>query len=526
MPTELFAARAEDVGVTVAASDPGVSRIVDRLDGLPLAIELAAARIRGLSVAEIEQRLAERFRLLRGSRRGRVERHQTLWNTVAWSHQLLDPQERLVFDRLAVFSGGFTLEAATAVCAGDGVDGGDVEESILGLVERSMVLAEPTSSGTRYRLLETLRQFGEAKLIDDDTIDQYRLRHARWYANFATAAADRAHGVDGIEWCRRLLSEIDNYRAVVYSDDLVSARRVVAALSFFATASQSYEYVDWVPHVLEPPAPTDHDWIECALWGMMATHFVERAETRAHILSLLDRDAITPDRLRYVWLWDQYTAALGRHEPLEPFLQPLFDAASTLEDDWWRVVFTGQALLLTTLAGDLPLAGTLAHQLASDPARITVPLAETVVSQGEGWYRRAIGDATALDCFERSRRVSAECGFSLLEQAAASQQVPLLIDAGDLEAARRQIRHAIAGHIRGGDHLTLWQSLHYLVRLLVEVGEHDTAAEIWAELRDRGDWTETAVRAALEAQLGPPGQPKLTDNQLITRVATLMAEHD
>ena len=186
-----------------------------RLDGLPLAIELAAARTRGLSVADIEQRLAERFRLLRGSTRGRVDRHQTLWNTVAWSHQLLEKVERLVFDRLAVFAGGFTLEAAIQVCAGDGVDPVDVEDAVLGLVERSMVLAEPSRDGTRYRLLETLRQYGETQLVDNDTIDVFRLRHARWFADFARSAADGVRGA-GIEWNRRLLAEFGNYRAVVY----------------------------------------------------------------------------------------------------------------------------------------------------------------------------------------------------------------------------------------------------------------------------------------------------------------------
>ena len=206
---ELFAARAEDAGVTVAASDPAVGRIVARLDGLPLAIELAAARTRGLSVAEIEQRLAERFRLLRGSRRGRVERHQTLWNTVAWSHQLLDPQSN---DWCSIGSpcspGVSRSRPPPQVCAGDGVDRGEVEDAILGLVERSMVLAEPSSDGTRYRLLETLRQFGEAQLVDNDTIDLFRLRHARWFADFAHGAADGARGVDGIEWCRRLLRRV------------------------------------------------------------------------------------------------------------------------------------------------------------------------------------------------------------------------------------------------------------------------------------------------------------------------------
>ena len=193
---ELFATRAQAAGAEVAVVDAGVHRIVERLDGLPLAIELAAARTRGLSIAEIEARLAERFRLLWGSTRGRVERHQTLWNTVAWSHQLLEETERIMFDRLSVFAGGFTLEAAAAVCATDGVDGLDVEDAVLGLVDRSMVLAEPGRDGTRYRLLETLRQFGETQLLDADQTDEIRGLHARWYAEFAQKAGSGAKGPD------------------------------------------------------------------------------------------------------------------------------------------------------------------------------------------------------------------------------------------------------------------------------------------------------------------------------------------
>jgi predicted ATPase len=195
-----------------------------------LAIELAAARTRALSVADIEQRLTERFRLLRGSSRGRVERHQTLWNTVAWSHQLLEETERLVFDRLSVFAGGFTLEAATSVCATEAAEEFDVQGAVFGLVERSMVVAEVGGDGTRYRLLETLRQFGETQLLDDDTIDLFRGRHARWYGEFARTAGEGSKGADGIVWSRRLRAEFDNYRAVIYGNDIVSARRTLSNL--------------------------------------------------------------------------------------------------------------------------------------------------------------------------------------------------------------------------------------------------------------------------------------------------------
>jgi predicted ATPase/class 3 adenylate cyclase len=520
----LFAARADDAGITLSAADPGVGRIVARLDGLPLAIELAAARTRGLSVAEIEHRLAERFRLLRGSSRGRVERHQTLWNTVAWSHQLLDKGERRVFDRLAIFAGGFSIEAATAVCAGDGVDPLDVEDAVLGLVDRSMVLVEPSPDGTRYRLLETLRQFGESQLIDDDTIDEYRLRHGRWYAQFARRAADGVGGVDGISWNRRLMVEVGNYRAVVYGPDLESARRIVASLTIFPILSQSYECIDWALAVIDPPAPEDLDWMGCALWGIYATHFVARSENRARIVALVDPDAIPPGVLSYAWLNDHASIAIAEGEPLVPYLQPMLDIATGIDDGYWRLVVSGQTSLLAVLAGDLPFAASIWERLAGDPARGTTPLGEAVLAYYQGVYLAAIGDARARECFERCRLVGAECGWSLLEQLAGSQQVPLLIDAGDLSAARLRMIEGISGHIRTGAHLTLWISLHHFVRLLIELDYHDHAVEIWAELQDRAGWNDPAQRADLEARLGPPGTPHLTDDELIARISELIVE--
>jgi hypothetical protein len=503
-----------------------VARIVARLDGLPLAIELAAARTRGLSVADIEQRLTERFRLLRGSSRGRVERHQTLWSTVAWSHQLLDKTERAVFDRLAVFAGGFTLDAAAAVCAGDDVDPVDVEDAILALVERSMALVEPSRDGTRYRLLETLRQFGEAQLVDDDTIDEFRLRHARWYADFAETAADAISGADGIKWSRRLLAEFGNYRAVVYGPDLASARRIVASLTMFPTLSQSYEYIDWVLEILDPPAPADLDWIRCAMWGMFTTHFVARSEARARIVAGVDPEAIPPGVLRYTWLTDQASIAIAKGESPAPFLQAMLDSASTIEDAFWRLGLSGHTSLLAVLAGDLPFAATIWQRLSLDPARGAIPLLEAWLPYFEGVYLAAIGDARALDCLERAHRLCAECGWPGLEHLAGSQQVSLLIDAGELSAARQRMIEAISGHIRAGDHLTLWQSCHQLVRLFAELDRLDEAGEIWAELRDRGGWSDPSLRADLEARLGPPGTPRLTDDELIARISALIANLD
>ena len=140
----LFRDRAQAAGARGELDMETLARLSRRLDGMPLAIELAAARCGSMSPEEIERRLDDRFRLLRGSRRGRMERHQTLRNTVAWSYELLEPLERQVFDRLSAFAGGFTLEAAQAVAGGDDIDELDVEDAIASLVARSMVLASDT----------------------------------------------------------------------------------------------------------------------------------------------------------------------------------------------------------------------------------------------------------------------------------------------------------------------------------------------------------------------------------------------
>ncbi len=184
----LFRDRAQAAGARGELNMEILARLSRRLDGMPLAIELAAARCGSMSVEEIEKRLDDRFRLLRGSRRGRMERHQTLRNTVAWSYDLLEPLERQVFDRLSVFASGFTLEAAQAVAGGNDIDELDVEDAVASLVARSMVLASITEDGTRYRLLETLRQFGEEQLVTAGDVAKVQGRHVRFFAGFMARA--------------------------------------------------------------------------------------------------------------------------------------------------------------------------------------------------------------------------------------------------------------------------------------------------------------------------------------------------
>ena len=172
---ELFVARARAVVAGFAVHDEAdsaaVTEICRRLDGIPLAIELAAARMVSMNPAEVVQRLSDRFRLLSGSRRG-LERHQTLRHAVQWSYDLLDDDERAVLDRCSVFAGGFDVAAATHVCGDVGFDEYTVLDLLDSLVRKSLVTTEQISGHTRYAMLETIRQFAEDQLAATGSIER------------------------------------------------------------------------------------------------------------------------------------------------------------------------------------------------------------------------------------------------------------------------------------------------------------------------------------------------------------------
>ena len=164
-----------------------IAEICRRLDGIPLAIELAAARVRAMSPAQIRDRLNERFRLLTGGARRALERHQTLRHAVQWSYDLLTPAERMVLARTSAFYGGFSLEAAESVCAGGEIAAADILDIFDSLVRKSLVNVERSGAGIRYGLLETIRQFAEEQLVAMSEAESVRARHARYFADDADA---------------------------------------------------------------------------------------------------------------------------------------------------------------------------------------------------------------------------------------------------------------------------------------------------------------------------------------------------
>ncbi|MEY2420976.1 MAG: hypothetical protein QOI95_1043 [Acidimicrobiaceae bacterium] len=191
------------------ANAAAIAEICHRLDGMPLAIELAAARIRVFTPERIAAGLHDRFRLLTGGARTAVQRQQTLRSSVDWSHDLLTEPEQTVFRRLSVFAGSFDFEAAEAVSSGDGIDAHQVLDLLALLVDKSLVLAYEIEGESRYRLLETVRQYGLDKLVDAGEPDDVRRRHRNHYLNYAVRTANTGRSADRL---RALEREFDNIR--------------------------------------------------------------------------------------------------------------------------------------------------------------------------------------------------------------------------------------------------------------------------------------------------------------------------
>jgi predicted ATPase/DNA-binding CsgD family transcriptional regulator len=214
----LFAERAEAVvpGFTVTEENrETVERICRRLDGLPLGIELAAVRLRALSVQQLLDRLDDRFRLLSSGSRAVLPRHQTLRALIDWSYGLCTEPERLLWERVSVFSGGLDLDAAEQVCAGDGIAREDVLDLVVGLVDKSVLVREDHPQTVRYRLLETIRQYGRERLTGSGDETHMQHRHRDYYRDLVAKADREWFGAEQVPWFHQLRLEHGNIRAAL-----------------------------------------------------------------------------------------------------------------------------------------------------------------------------------------------------------------------------------------------------------------------------------------------------------------------
>jgi predicted ATPase/DNA-binding CsgD family transcriptional regulator len=236
----LFAERARAVVPTfelTGTNAPAVARLCRMLDGMPLAIELAAARARVLSVEQISSRLESSFALLTGGNRNALPRQRTLRATIDWSHVLLGDKEQALFRRLSVFTGGFDLDAAEEVCGGENHEHDEVLNQLTSLIDKSLVEVAERDGAARYGLLETVRQYAREKLEGSGEKPSIRRRHAGFFLELAEHAEPKINGKDREFWLGRLDTEHDNLRAALaWSQETAEAEtalRLAGALSWF-----------------------------------------------------------------------------------------------------------------------------------------------------------------------------------------------------------------------------------------------------------------------------------------------------
>jgi predicted ATPase/DNA-binding CsgD family transcriptional regulator len=252
----LFAERAAQVVpgfVLNEASARAAATICHRLDGIPLAIELAAARVRVLPVEQIAARLDKVFLLLMGGARTVMPRHQTLKAAIDWSYALLGPQEQAVLQRLAVFSGGCTFEAAEAVCAGEGIGVEEILGLLTGLVDKSLVFVTYENE-PRYHMLETIRQYARDRLVEGGGLELICGRHFYYYQKFCEQAEPFLRGEHQARWLDRLESELNNLRLALewsLTGHIEEGLRLATALRmFWSTRSHDYEGGQWLEKLL------------------------------------------------------------------------------------------------------------------------------------------------------------------------------------------------------------------------------------------------------------------------------------
>ncbi|MDQ7909290.1 BTAD domain-containing putative transcriptional regulator [Phytohabitans sp. ZYX-F-186] len=480
----LFVERAGDAVPGFALDDSNVDdvlRVVRTLDGLPLAIELAAARLRALPVAEVAARLDDRFRLLTRGSRAAQPRHQTLRAVVEWSWDLLDEAERRLARRLTVFAGGATLDAAERVCGAD-------LDVLAGLVDKSLVVA----AGGRYRMLETVRAFCGERLAEAGEVGEFSRAHAAYYLELAREADPHLRRAEQLEWLRRLDGEREDLRAALAraaDDDPPTGMRLLAALSFYwwlrglrtegsALAARLLAAVG-----PEPPEDLVEEYALCAItahlggvagvplrpWTTEQLLPVLRRPPRQPFLLYLSAMATGPpaegpltmpemvERWGAIFGDDPWLHALGGigsglmhvfHQRVDPARREIADALAgfrAIGERWGMMLALAAMAEFADGRGDHAAAAApmdealrLARELGS-----TVDMADLLRTRGDGLVQAGALDRARAD-YERSAALARRAGVPEMVAAGHLGLAEVARRRGDLPVARQWCAEALA----------------------------------------------------------------------------------
>ena len=480
---ELFVERARSVSPRFstgnAAEATAVVEICRRLDGIPLAIELAASRMASMTANEVRDRLDDRFRLLVGSRRG-LERHHTLRHAVAWSYDLLDDAEKGLLDRCSVFSGGFDLQSACAVAGSDDSDDYVILDLLDALVRKSLLVADRSSGRTRFSMLETIRQFAEEQLVARGEASEVRAAHARHFAGREAdimALWDGPRQREAYDWFGAELANLRTaFRWAADQGDLDVAAAIATYAAFLGLRVGNHEPIAWAEELIGPARAADHSRL-AFLYGLASQCWM-------------------PGRIEAaVGYSEAGEIVLPRGRELLPYnIEGLLGAAYMAIGQperavkWWRAqlahgrdthTFTRAALVLAlTVAGSPEEAMAAATGLIDAAEATHNPCALSYALFAYGFAFRDADPVGALDAVRRGLVIAQDTGNRGNESYQADSLARLEAKYGDPLAALDYLTLALRNYHDSGNVALMRSPLAVLAALFDRLGRHQAAATI------------------------------------------------
>ncbi len=546
----LFASRAASAAPGFTLTDENVHVVADicrRLDGLPLGLELASARLRTMGLGTLAVRLNQRIELDGHTLRGGDERHRTLHNLVEWSYDLLSSGEQDTFEQLSVFAGGFDLAAAEAVCT-LGPGGGSILGHLLGLADKSMiVLIDPTRP--RYRVLEPLREFGHRLLCEHAHVAAAEDRHLNWFIALAEAGATGLDGPDESTWSDDLDREFDNFRVAhltaVGRNDPARALAIVALLAEFATRRVQYEITKWAEASLKLPDvhgdPNLSATIGLAAYGRFVRGDMAGAVELAH--RGVDADAKVdislsglPERVLGNALF-----YMERTDEAVQWMSRLLESARRSENKGRIAHALYMMSVAATSLGDGIRGAILAGEAREVAREVGSPTAQAQASYALGLALESVDPAEALAHFEAASDHAAAARNRWIEAFILTEVHWLHAKRGDRLSALHGYANVIDLWYRGGDWANQWLSLRRVLAILIDAGALETASVLHGALGAVGASHAMPFEPAdaerltrridhLQAQLGPEVfvdavelGAKMTDPEIVSFVNAQIA---
>jgi predicted ATPase len=479
----LFVERAQGTlpGFSMVDGDEvaAVTEICQRLDGIPLAIELAASRMASMTAGEVRDRLDHRFRLLVGSRRG-LERHHTLRHAVAWSYDLLADAEKAVLQGCSVFAGGFDLQSACAIAGSDNRDEYAILEVLGALVRKSLLIADGSAGRTRYSMLETIRQFAEEQLVTSGAAADIRTAHSRYFAGREAdimATWDGPRQREAYAW---LTVELANLRAAFRwaadHGDLDAGAATAAYSALLGPFLENYEPITWAEELIEPLRGVDHPRLAAVCVGASLCVLVGRFDEAVHYSEVGQTViAAASDKVSYfgeAWLGSAYLFVGQPERYVELCRAQLTRSGGTNVFARANLVF---ALAASGSTGD---AMATANGLIDAAEAIGNPWVHAYALFAFGYAVRESDPGRALETLRRGVRIAQDSGNRFFEKQFSYWLSALEIEHGHPVKALNYLAEAIRNNHESGNIGMLHSPLALLAVALDRFGRYEPAATL------------------------------------------------